>query len=83
VFNTVRQLGGSFGIAILAVVFATVGSYASPEAFSVGFAPAMAGAAVMSVLGAIAGLWTPRRRRASEPGTPAPGAAVPVQQARS
>ncbi|MEU4743851.1 DHA2 family efflux MFS transporter permease subunit [Actinosynnema sp. NPDC023658] len=80
VFNTLRQLGGSFGIAILAVVFATVGSYASPEAFSVGFAPAMAGAAVMSVLGAIAGLWTPRRR---EPGTPAPGAAVPVQQARS
>ena len=32
-FNTLRQLGGTFGIAILAAVFTSTGSYASARAF--------------------------------------------------
>ena len=31
VFSTMRQLGGAFGVAILAAVFTTAGSYASAE----------------------------------------------------
>jgi EmrB/QacA subfamily drug resistance transporter len=67
VFNTLRQLGGTFGIAILAAVFAGSGSYASPHAFSAGFTPAMGVAACMSLAAAIAGLWTPRRRSTKAP----------------
>ena len=62
-FNTLRQLGGVFGVAILAATFAANGSYATPAAFSHGTAPALGVAAGMSLLGAIIGLATPGRRR--------------------
>src|SRR5262249_38710788 len=32
-FNSLRQLGGTFGVAVLAAVFAANGGYASPAAF--------------------------------------------------
>lgn len=67
VFNTSRQLGGTFGIAILAAVFAGSGSYASPHAFSDGFVPAMGMAAGLSTAAALAGLRTPGRRSAEPP----------------
>jgi MFS family permease len=54
VFNTARQLGGAFGVAILAAVFAANGSYAGPEAFRAGVGPAVGVAAGLSALGAIA-----------------------------
>src|SRR6266542_2782990 len=60
-FNTLRQLGGTFGIAILAAVFAGSGGYASAQAFSNGFAPAIGVAAGLSLVAAVAGLWTPGR----------------------
>src|SRR6202050_2864087 len=41
-FSMMRQLGGAFGIAILAAVFAAAGGYTSAAAFSAGFAPALA-----------------------------------------
>ena len=66
-FNTVRQLGGVFGITILVVVFAAAGSYASPQAFSDGFAPAIGLAAALSLVGAAAGTALPGRRRATQP----------------
>jgi MFS family permease len=66
-FNTMRQFGGTFGIAIVAAVFAGSGSYASPQAFNDGFVPAIAVAACLSLAAAIAGLWTPGR-----PARPAP-----------
>jgi len=72
VFNTLRQLGGTLGIAILAAVFAGFGSYASPQAFNNGFVPAIGVAAGLSLLGAIAGLWTPGRRAPETP-MPSPG----------
>ena len=41
VYNTARQLGGAFGIAILAAVFAAKGGYASAGDFRAGVAPAL------------------------------------------
>jgi len=78
-FNTLRQLGGTFGIAILAAVFAGSGGYASAQAFSNGFAPAIGVAAGLSLVAAVAGLWTltPDRWRmipTSANGQPAVGA---------
>jgi EmrB/QacA subfamily drug resistance transporter len=63
VFNTLRQVGSSFGVAIVSAVFAASGSYVSAKAFSDGFAPAVGTAAIMAFGGAVAGLWTPGRRR--------------------
>jgi EmrB/QacA subfamily drug resistance transporter len=60
-FSMMRQLGGAFGVAILAAVFAAVGGYASAAAFSDGFAPAIAAAAGLALAGALAGLALPGR----------------------
>jgi hypothetical protein len=62
--SMLRELGGVFGIAILVAVFAGAGSYASAEAFSDGFAPAIAVSAALSLVGAIAGLGLPGRPQA-------------------
>ena len=59
-FNTVRQLGGVFGIAVLVAVFTGSGGYASPELFSDGFTAAIGASAALSLLGAVAGLGLPR-----------------------
>jgi EmrB/QacA subfamily drug resistance transporter len=61
-FNTLRQLGGTFGIAIGAAVFAATGSYASPLAFVDGLVPALGVTAVLSVFAAGIGLLVPGRR---------------------
>jgi EmrB/QacA subfamily drug resistance transporter len=53
-FSTMRQLGAAFGIAILVAVFAGTGSYASAQAFTNGFAPALGVSAVLSLSGTIA-----------------------------
>jgi predicted MFS family arabinose efflux permease len=55
-FSMMRQLGGAFGVAILAAVFASAGGYTSAAAFSAGFAPAIAAAAGLALIGALAGL---------------------------
>ncbi len=60
-FTTMRQLGGAFGVAILAAVFGVAGSYSSAAAFSDGFAPAAAAAAGLALAGALAGLALPGR----------------------
>lgn len=80
IFNTFRQLGGTFGIAIAAAVFAGSGSYLSPKAFSDGFTPAMVVAAGMSVVAAVAGLWTPGSHSTD---APAPSPKEPVLQKES
>ena len=61
-FSTMRQLGGAFGVAILAAVFTAAGSYASPGAFSDGFAPAIGAAAGLALAGGLAALALPGRR---------------------
>ena len=64
-FNMLRQLGGVFGIAICAAVFAAHGGYASAAAFTSGFGPAMGACAALALLGALASLALPRRRAAA------------------
>ena len=59
--STARELGGVFGIALGVAVFAGAGGYASPHAFTEGFAAAIALAAGLSLLGALAGAGLPRR----------------------
>lgn len=67
-FSMFRQLGGAFGVASLAAVFAATGSLGSAEAFSSGFASALFVAAALSLLGAIAGLVLPGKQvKAIEP----------------
>jgi EmrB/QacA subfamily drug resistance transporter len=39
--NAIRELGGTFGIAVLATVFSGAGSYASPQQFVDGLVPAL------------------------------------------
>jgi MFS family permease len=60
--SMMRELGGVFGVAITVAVFAGAGSYASVQAFTDGFAPAIAVAAALSLVGAVAGLALPSRR---------------------
>ncbi|GIH15533.1 MFS transporter [Rugosimonospora africana] len=79
-FNTVRQLGGALGIAVLAAVFAAHGSDRSPGQFADGFSAAIVTSAIMALIGAAAGLLAPGRRPAPAPasGRVAEGAAVPT-----
>ncbi|HEY0718108.1 MAG TPA: MFS transporter [Streptosporangiaceae bacterium] len=78
-YNTLRQLGGTMGIAVLAAVFTGTGSYASARAFGAGFVPAAEVAAGLSLAGAVAGAFVPARRRV--PASPAgPAAPAPVLQ---
>jgi hypothetical protein len=51
--SMMRQLGGALGLAIAVAVFSGAGSYASPGAFSDGFAPAIAVSAALSLIGAL------------------------------
>jgi MFS family permease len=62
--NAIRELGGVFGVAVLASVWAQYGSYSSGQAFADGMVPAIwIGAAVVAA-GAIAAMLVPSRKRA-------------------
>ena len=63
-FNTMRQLGGVFG---MVAVFAGAGGYASPAIFADGFGPAIGVSAGLAVIGAATGLALPRRRAVAAP----------------
>jgi EmrB/QacA subfamily drug resistance transporter len=76
--SMMRELGGVFGIAVLVAVFAGAGGYASAQAFSDGFAPAVAVGAGLSLAGAIAALAVPGRRQSAES---APVGPVPALEA--
>jgi EmrB/QacA subfamily drug resistance transporter len=62
--NALREVGGVFGVAVLAAVFTHQGVYGSPAAFVDGFAPALWVAAGFSALGILAALIAPGRARA-------------------
>jgi MFS family permease len=62
--NAIRELGGVFGVAVLASIFAHYGGYQSSATFVNGLTPAIyVGAAVVGV-GAVAALFIPRLRKA-------------------
>jgi EmrB/QacA subfamily drug resistance transporter len=77
-FNTVRQLGGAFGIAISTAVFTTRGGLGSAQTFSDGFGAAIATAAALALVGAIIGLLLPPRATRTTGPTVAVPAAQPV-----
>lgn len=60
--NTLREVGGALGIAVMTAVFTATGSYASPQAFADGLEPAvLLGAAVLGA-GALLALLAPGRQ---------------------
>jgi EmrB/QacA subfamily drug resistance transporter len=61
--SAMRELGGVFGIAIIAAVFAAYGSYASPATFIDGFKPAMWVAGFVALVGTGAAALAPSRRQ--------------------
>jgi EmrB/QacA subfamily drug resistance transporter len=65
--SMMRELGGVFGVAVVVAVFAGAGSFASPQAFTDGFEPAILVAAGLALLGAAAGLALPGRRAVPVP----------------
>lgn len=70
--NTIREIGGVLGIAVLATVFSSTGSYASPQAFTDGMTSAIwVGAAVLAA-GALLALLVPGREGMRAPGAPDP-----------
>jgi EmrB/QacA subfamily drug resistance transporter len=60
--SMMRELGGVFGIAVAAAVFAGFGSYASAQAFINGFGPAIWVSSGLALAGAACGLALPARR---------------------
>jgi MFS family permease len=80
--NTIREIGGVFGVAVLASVFSTNGSYASPTSFVDGLVPAVwVGAAIVAV-GTVVALALPGRA-SREVRTTDVAAADPTGAARS
>jgi EmrB/QacA subfamily drug resistance transporter len=63
--NAIRELGGVFGVAVLAAVFARQGSYASPQAFVDGMVPAVLIGSIVVAFGALAAFAIPRHAQAS------------------
>ena len=73
--TALRELGGVFGIAILAAVFAHHGGYASPADFVAGVRPALWVGASAAAAGTIAALFAPGRPSAG----PVAGTSTPLQ----
>jgi EmrB/QacA subfamily drug resistance transporter len=72
--NAIRELGGVFGVAVLASIFAHYGGYGAPQHFVDGLRPAVWVGAGFVGVGALAALAIPSRRRQPET-RPALGAA--------
>lgn len=71
VFNTLRQLGGAFGVAIGGAVFAATGRYGSAAGYVDGFRPAVLVAAALALGATAAGLTLPRTVRVAPTAPPA------------
>ena len=65
--NAIRELGGVFGVAVLASIFARAGGYGSPQHFVDGMGPAVWVGAALVAVGAVVALTIPVRRRSAEP----------------
>jgi MFS family permease len=64
--NAIREVGGVFGVAVLASVFAQYGGYGTPQSFVDGLGPAIWVGAIVVGVGAVIALAIPRRRRPQE-----------------
>ncbi|MEC3952322.1 DHA2 family efflux MFS transporter permease subunit [Nocardia sp. CDC153] len=72
IYNTTRQLGGSFGIAVASAVFTVNGGYTTTTAVEHGFRAAVLAAAIAAALGAASGLGVVVRQRRSPTPTTEP-----------
>jgi MFS family permease len=61
--NAIRELGGVFGVAVLASIFAHAGGYRTPDTFVDGMSVAVYVGAAVVALGALAAFMIPRRRQ--------------------
>jgi EmrB/QacA subfamily drug resistance transporter len=77
--SAIRELGGVFGVAVLASVFIHSGGYAGAHEFIHGFTHAVWAAVALSAAGIVAGLLTAGREPRRETGTSA--AALPQPEA--
>ena len=64
--NAFREVGGVFGVAVLASVFSRYGGYESAATFNDGLVVATWVGAIVVALGAVAALAIPRKRRPAE-----------------
>jgi EmrB/QacA subfamily drug resistance transporter len=64
--NAIREIGGVFGVAVLASVFTANGSYTTPQAYVDGLVPAMWVGAVIVAISAVAGLFIPSHVRGEQ-----------------
>jgi EmrB/QacA subfamily drug resistance transporter len=69
--NTVREVGGALGIAVMTAIFTASGSYASGQAYVDGLNPAVLVGAAVLLAGAIVSLAAPRVAGHRPPGTAA------------
>ncbi len=73
--NTIREIGGVLGVAVLSTVFTSAGDFGSPQAYVDGLVPAVwVGAAVLAV-GALVALLVPGRAKAAPLAAPSPAPA--------
>jgi EmrB/QacA subfamily drug resistance transporter len=72
--NTIRELGGVMGVAVLATVFSSAGGYASPQDYVDGMTAALPIAAAVLAFGALAALFVPGARRDAGPVGASPAA---------
>jgi EmrB/QacA subfamily drug resistance transporter len=77
--NAIREVGGVFGVAVLASVFAQYGGYGTPQTFVDGLTPAIWVGAIVVGVGALISLAIPRLRRPQE--QPAEEAEVALEAA--
>src|ERR687898_689772 len=74
--NAIREVGGVFGVAVLASIFSRFGGYESPEVFNDGLVAATwVGATVVGV-GALVALLVPAKKRPAEARVAVPEAAL-------
>jgi hypothetical protein len=62
----IRELGGVFGVAVLAAIFAHYGGYRTPDSFSNGMNAAVYVGAALVAVGALASFLIPRRKAAAQ-----------------
>jgi MFS family permease len=74
--NAIRELGGVFGVAVLASIFAHQGGYGSPDLFTDGILPALWVGAGVVALGFVAALALPAGRATQAEAEPALEAAA-------
>jgi EmrB/QacA subfamily drug resistance transporter len=79
--SAIRELGGVFGVAVLASVFSRPGVYTSPTVFVEGFKAALWVGAAFSAAGAMAALVRGRRTTSNEVVADSPGVIVSADPA--